>query len=170
MLSWIKKHLKTSASFDGPRVDTHTFELQLSSSWKSEESDDPEQFLFNAKDGSSLTVSSMDWHVPADRLHDAAEVMIKARMKAITEELGGEKYEFRSINYVPVPYPGLEIYYDGTAQRFNYCSSFYGLMTENFMFSLYVASPGKSPEHNAAMLRSVMEGLGLKIPMPASDE
>ena len=164
MLAWLKKHLKTPASFDGPMVETSHFELRLSKAWVQEETHDPERFGFTSRDGSHITISSMAWALPADRLPDAATILMESRGRSLGEGLGGYKYEVSDLKVIPVPYPGIEVYARGGAREIGYFSCTFALLTEGFVINLYVESPASSEKHNEAKFQVVMEGLGIKVP------
>lgn len=162
MFNWFKSHTKKLASYDGPTIDTEQFEFKLSHMWKQEVTSDPEQFHFTTKDGTSITLSCLKWDMPADRLPDAGEVLIRSRGAAIGEGLGDHKYELSALNVIPVPYPGLEIYVFGAARKISYYSRFFALLTEGFMLQLYVESPASEDEKNQRNFDSVLKGLGIK--------
>lgn len=162
MLSWFTKYLKPSASYDGPTADAPHFELKLSRGWKLEPTNDAEQYSFVANDGSIITASYMNWDISADRLPEAAEVLLKARGEAMGEGLGGYKYTITDFQTIPVPYPGLEIYAAGGANAVSYFSRYYALLTERFLVNLYVESPASSAEANQVQFEQVLHGLGIK--------
>ena len=162
MLSGLSKLLKRMPSFEGPSVDTHGFELRLSKAWKQEPTDDPDQFSFVAGDGSLVTASWLGWNVDADRLTEAGEALLNTRAKAMGQRLGDYPYEVTELDFVPVPYPGLEIYAYGAAAQISYFSRHYALLTETFAVNLYVESPASSARKNAAHFDAVLAGLNIK--------
>lgn len=163
MFNWFKKHSISQPSYDGPSLTSEHFELKLTQIWTQESTNDVEQFLFTARDGTSITLSCLTWQMSADRLVEAGEALVRARGQALAESLGDFKYELSALNVIPVPYPGLEIYLEGDAKVISYFSRFFGLLTEDFMLQLYVESPASEDINNQRKFEAVLNGLEIKL-------
>lgn len=162
MFSWLSQYQSRAPSFGGPAVVTSGFELRLSKAWKQEPTGDPDQFSFAAGDGSLVTASWLAWNVDADRLTEAGEALLHSRARAMGQRLGDYPYEITELDFVPVPYPGLEIYAYGAAAQISYFSRHYALLTGTFAVNLYVESPASSAKKNAAHFSAVLAGLSIK--------
>jgi len=158
------EHLTSTVQSNGKLTETFVknqyLQIRLPDHWSETQNSDPAQFTFVSNaNNSHITVSYELINVSSDDLKEVIEKYVEFRMKGEAEAAFPRRLKLRNIEFKDNENDSHQVIYAVSDETSTFHYSFFGVVLQNKIVSLFCESIDSTPEQNHEAFEEALTGL-----------